>query len=54
MARVLTLAGAQTGPIQRADTRAHTLDRLIALLESAAKQGAQIVVFPELDRKSVV
>ncbi len=48
MARILTIAGAQTGPIQRADTRAHTLDRLIALLEQAARAGAQLVVFPEL------
>ena len=48
MSRIITLAGAQTGPIQRNDTRAHTLDRLIALLETAARQGAQLVVFPEL------
>ncbi|MBB3899433.1 N-carbamoyl-D-amino-acid hydrolase [Roseococcus suduntuyensis] len=48
MPRILTLAGAQTGPIQRADSRRHTLDRLIALLEDAARQGAQMVVFPEL------
>ncbi len=48
MARVIRIAGAQTGPIQRADTRAATLDRLIALLESAATKGAQLVVFPEL------
>ncbi|WP_207539439.1 N-carbamoyl-D-amino-acid hydrolase [Sabulicella rubraurantiaca] len=48
MPRILTLAGAQTGPIQRADSRARTLDRLIALLEQAAKGGAQCVVFPEL------
>jgi len=48
MSRIITLAGAQTGPIQRADSRAHTLDRLIALLEDAARQGAQMVVFPEL------
>ena len=48
MPRILTLAGAQTGPIQRADSRAQTLERLITLLETAARQGAQIVVFPEL------
>ena len=46
--RSLTIAGAQTGPIQRADDRAHTLDRLITLLEQAAAAGAQLVVFPEL------
>jgi predicted amidohydrolase len=48
MPRILTLAGAQTGPIQRADSRARTLDRLIALLERAAGHGAELVVFPEL------
>ena len=44
----LIVAGAQTGPIQRADSRAHTLDRLITLMEQAAAAGAQLVVFPEL------
>ena len=48
MPRILRLAGAQLGPIQKADTRAHTLARLIALLEQAASRGAQLVVFPEL------
>ncbi len=48
MARILRVAGAQTGPIQRADSRADTLDRLIALLEQAADAGAKLVVFPEL------
>ncbi|WP_149541152.1 N-carbamoyl-D-amino-acid hydrolase [Siccirubricoccus phaeus] len=48
MTRLLRLAGAQLGPIQRADSRAHTMERLIALLEGAAKQGAELVVFPEL------
>jgi len=48
MSRILRVAGAQTGPIQRADSRAHTLQRLIALLEQAAAQGAKLVVFPEL------
>ena len=48
MPRRLRVAGAQMGPTQRADTRAHTLDRLIALLEQSATQGAELVVFPEL------
>lgn len=48
MTRMLRVAGAQTGPIQRADSRRHTLDRLIALLEQAAAEGAKLVVFPEL------
>jgi hypothetical protein len=48
MSRVLRIAAAQMGPTQRADSRAHTLDRLVTLLEHAARQGAQLVVFPEL------
>jgi predicted amidohydrolase len=48
MTRNLRVAGAQLGPIQRADSRAQTLDRLIALLERAAGEGAELVVFPEL------
>ncbi|CAN5474835.1 N-carbamoyl-D-amino-acid hydrolase [soil metagenome] len=48
MSRMLTLAGAQLGPTQRADRREATLARLIALLEQAAAQGAELVVFPEL------
>lgn len=48
MSRILTVAGAQMGPTQRADSRARTLGRLIALLEQAAARGAKLVVFPEL------
>ena len=48
MSRVLRVAAAQMGPTQRADTRARTLDRMIALLEGAAAAGATLVVFPEL------
>ena len=47
-ARIIRVAGAQLGPIQRADTRAQTMVRLIALLEAAAARGAKLVVFPEL------
>lgn len=48
MARFLTLGVCQTGPVQRAATRAETVDRLVALLETAARGGAELVVFPEM------
>ncbi len=48
MPRSLVVAAAQMGPTQRADTRAQTLDRIVALLEQAAQAGAKLVVFPEL------
>jgi len=48
MTRILRVAGAQMGPNARADTRAAILDRMIALLETAAAQGATLAVFPEL------
>ena len=48
MTRVLRIAAAQMGPTQRADSRARTLARLIALLEQAAARGARLAVFPEL------
>jgi hypothetical protein len=48
MPRIIRIAGAQTGPIQRADRRSDTLERLIALLQQSAAKGAEIVVFPEL------
>ena len=47
MTRILRVAGAQMGGTQRDDTRAHTLGRMLALLEQAASAGAR-------DRKSVV
>jgi predicted amidohydrolase len=46
--RVIRVAAAQMGPTQRTDPRARTLDRLVALLERAAAEGAELVVFPEL------
>ena len=48
MARTVTVAAAQMGPVQRADSRAETMDRIVALLEQAAARGARLVVFPEL------
>ncbi len=48
MSRVLRVAAAQMGGTQKADTREHTLARMVALLEQAAAQGATLVVFPEL------
>ena len=48
MTRIVRVAGAQMGPTQRADPRVRTLDRMIALLEAAARAGARLVVFPEL------
>ena len=48
LVRVLRAAAAQMGPTQKADTREHTLGRILALLEEAAARGATLVVFPEL------
>jgi hypothetical protein len=48
MPRILRLAAAQMGPNQRADSRDAILARMVALLEGAAEQGAQLVIFPEL------
>ncbi len=48
MPRILRVAAAQMGPNQRADSREAILARMIALLDQAADQGAQLVVFPEL------
>jgi hypothetical protein len=48
LVRVLRAAAAQMGPTQKADSREHTLGRMLALLEEAAARGAPLVVFPEL------
>ncbi|UPK01028.1 N-carbamoyl-D-amino-acid hydrolase [Bradyrhizobium sp. 170] len=48
LVRMLRAAAAQMGPTQKADTREHTLARMLALLEEAAARGAKLVVFPEL------
>ena len=48
MTRILRLAGAQMGPIARAEPRETAVARMLALLERAAGMGCQFVVFPEL------
>ena len=48
MPRILRIAGAQMGPNSLKHSRAQILERMIALLEGAATQRAQLVVFPEL------
>nr|WP_298799000.1 N-carbamoyl-D-amino-acid hydrolase [uncultured Acetobacter sp.] len=48
MSRIIRIAAAQMGPTQRSDDREQTLSRMIKLMESAAAQGATLVVYPEL------
>ena len=48
MTRIVTVAGAQLGPVQLADDRAAVGERMIVLLQDAASQGSDLVVFPEL------
>src|SRR5688500_15657302 len=48
MTRVLEIAAAQMGPVQRDHSRRDVVERLIALLHAAHRRGAQLVVFPEL------
>ena len=48
MPRILTVAAAQLGPIQRAEPRSVAVDRMVRLMERAHRRGVQLVVFPEL------
>lgn len=48
MTRVITVAGAQMGPIARSETRAEVVDRMVALMRRAHERGAKLVAFPEL------
>ena len=46
--REIVIGAAQMGPIQRADTRAEVVERMLALLDQAKATGCTLVVFPEL------
>jgi predicted amidohydrolase len=48
MTRIVTVGGAQLGPVQLADGRASVVSRLIELLRQGASRGCDLVVFPEL------
>jgi predicted amidohydrolase len=48
MSRKLTLAAAQLGAIQLADSRESVVRRLLALLDEARARNVRFVVFPEL------
>jgi predicted amidohydrolase len=48
MSRVLKVAAAQSGPIQKAESRQAVVKRLTDLLDQAHEQGVNFVVFTEL------
>ena len=48
MSRILTVAAAQLGPVQRADGRERVVARMLDLMRQAAAHGANLVVYPEL------
>ncbi|KAJ9209674.1 hypothetical protein DTO166G4_8718 [Paecilomyces variotii] len=47
MPRIIRIAAAQMGSTHLTDPREKTLSRMLKLLDDAASQGAQLVVFPE-------
>src|SRR5690606_14310694 len=48
MARHVTVAAAQLGPVPRDQSRAEVVERLVRLMRDAHSLGAELVVFPEL------
>ena len=48
MSRVLTVAAAQLGPIQKSEPRSLPVARMVGMMERAHARGAELVVFPEL------
>lgn len=48
MSRIVTVAAAQLGPIQKAETREQVVARMLALMDEAKAEGADLIVYPEL------
>jgi N-carbamoyl-D-amino-acid hydrolase len=46
--RLINVAAAQMGPIQRADSRQIVIPRMLALMDEAKARGADLIVYPEL------
>lgn len=47
MSRVITVAMGQMGPIARSESRQQVVARLIAMMESAGRMGADLIVYTE-------
>jgi predicted amidohydrolase len=48
MSRIVTVAAAQLGAIQKADSRQVVVARMLELMDQAKAKGADLVVYPEL------
>ncbi len=48
MPRIITVGAAQLGPIARDEKRAQVVERMLALMNAAKRNGCDLVVFPEL------
>jgi predicted amidohydrolase len=48
MSRIVTVAAAQLGAIQKADTRQLVVARMLDLMDQAKARGADFIVYPEL------
>jgi predicted amidohydrolase len=48
MPRIVTVAAAQLGAIQKADSRESVIRRMLALMDEAKGKGADFIVYPEL------
>ncbi len=46
--RLVTVAAAQMGPIQKAESREQVVGRMLALMDRAKAEGADFIVYPEL------
>ena len=48
MPRIVTVAAAQLGAINKADSRQSVVERMISLMQAAKAKGADFIVYPEL------